>query len=89
MTNILTDNVFFFHCFYSKHFQWASSEAQARLTLQAEGKLDKPVFGVHYDTPENKFDFESVNPDNPFNEEDDDDDDDDDGKLFFTNIICF
>eukprot|EP00986_Skeletonema_menzelii_P020874 scaffold32570_cov148-Skeletonema_menzelii.AAC.3 len=57
---------------------WASSEAQARLTLQAEGKLDKPVFGVHYDTPENKFDFESVNPDNPFNEEDDDDDDDDD-----------
>ena len=62
----------------------ASSEAQARLTLQAEGKLDKPVFGVHYDTPENKFDFESVNPDNPFNEEDDDDDDDDDGKLFLT-----
>ena len=42
------------------------------------------MFGVHYDTPENKFDFESVNPDNPFNEEDDDDDDDDDGKLFLT-----
>jgi len=36
------------------------------------------VFGVHYDTPENKFDFESENPDNPFNEEDDDDEDDDD-----------
>jgi len=48
------------------------------LELQAAGKLDKPVFGVHYDTPENKFDFESVSPDNPFNEEDDDDDDDDD-----------
>jgi len=57
---------------------WAASEAQARLNLQAEGKLDNPVFGVHYDTPENKFDFESVNPDNPFNEEDDDDDDDED-----------
>ena len=85
----LTD-VFFFSFFYQLLFytQWASSEAQARLTLQAEGKLDKPVFGVHYDTPENKFDFESVNPDNPFNEEDDDDDDDDDGKLFFTHI-CF
>jgi len=54
---------------------WASSEARARLALQAEGKLDKPVFGVHYDTPENKFDFESVNPDNPLNEDDDDDDD--------------
>ena len=48
------------------------------MDLQAAGKLDKPVFGVHYDTPENKFDFESVNPDNPFNEEDDDDDDEDD-----------
>ena len=56
------------------------------MTLQAEGKLDKPVFGVHYDTPENKFDFESENPDNPFNEEDDDDDDDDDGKLFFKSL---
>jgi hypothetical protein len=57
---------------------WASSEARARLALQAEGKLDQPVFGVHYDTPENKFDFESVNPDNPFNEADDDDEDEDD-----------
>lgn len=28
------------------------------------------MFGVHYDTVENKFDFESVNPDNPFNEDD-------------------
>ena len=26
---------------------------------------------MHYDTTENNFDFESVNPDNPFNEEDD------------------
>ncbi len=54
--------------------------------MQAEGKLDKPVFGVHYDTPENKFDFESENPDNPFNEEDDDDDDDD-GELIFVIFI--
>lgn len=52
------------------HLQWASGEARARLALQAEGKLDKPVFGVHYDTPENKYDFESVSPDNPFNEDD-------------------
>lgn len=48
--------------------QWASSEARARLALQAEGKLDEPVFGVHYDTPENKYDFESKIADNPFNE---------------------
>jgi hypothetical protein len=40
------------------------------------------VFGVHYDTPENKFDFESVNPDNPFNE-------DDDGKWEFIDILIF
>jgi len=53
--------------------QWAQSEARARLTLQADGKLDQPVFGVHYDTVENKYDFESNNPDNPFNEDDDDD----------------
>jgi hypothetical protein len=33
---------------------------------------------VHYDTPENKYEFESKNPDNPFDE--DEDDDDDDGK---------
>ena len=31
---------------------------------------------MHYDTAENKFDFESKNPDNPFDEEEDD------GKLF-------
>ena len=62
--------------------QWASSEARVRLALQAEGKLDKPVFGVHYDTPENKFDFESVNPDNPFNE------DDDDGAILCLLIAC-
>jgi len=46
------------------------------------------VFGVHYDTPENKFDFESENPDNPFNEEDDDDEDDDDGEFFFGTHGC-
>ncbi|KAL3762955.1 hypothetical protein ACHAWU_001102 [Discostella pseudostelligera] len=55
---------------------WASSEARARLALQAEGKLDQPVFGVHYDTPENKYEFESKSPDNPFDEDEDDDDDD-------------
>jgi hypothetical protein len=54
--------------------QWANSEARARLRLQAEGKLDKPVFGVHYDTPENNFDFECVSPDTPIADEDDDDD---------------
>jgi len=59
---------------------WAQSEARARLVLQAEGKLDQPVFGVHYDTPENKFDFESVNPDNPFNEEDDDEEEEEEDE---------
>ena len=34
-------------CFIS---QWASTEARARLELQAEGKLDTPVFGVHYNS---------------------------------------
>lgn len=57
---------------------WASSEARARLELQAQGKLDQPVFGVHYDTPENKYEFESKNPDNPFDEEEDDEDDEED-----------
>jgi hypothetical protein len=47
------------------------------LDLQEEGKLDKPEFGVHYNTTENVFDFESKVVDNPFNEDDDDDDDDD------------
>eukprot|EP00561_Arcocellulus_cornucervis_P013895 CAMPEP_0185799290 /NCGR_PEP_ID=MMETSP1322-20130828/234_1 /TAXON_ID=265543 /ORGANISM="Minutocellus polymorphus, Strain RCC2270" /LENGTH=139 /DNA_ID=CAMNT_0028494851 /DNA_START=6 /DNA_END=422 /DNA_ORIENTATION=+ len=31
---------------------WANNEAQARLDLQASGKLDKPVFGTLYNTPE-------------------------------------
>jgi len=48
---------------------WANGEARARLELQAAGKLDKPVFGVHYDTPENKgYEFECGDPSNPFNE---------------------
>lgn len=42
---------------------------------------------MHYDTPENKFDFESKSPDNPFDE-----DEDDDGKRakrrLFTLICC-
>ena len=45
-----------------------------------EGKIDKPVFGVHYNTPETVYDFESKGVDNPFNEDDDDDDDDDDDE---------
>lgn len=60
---------------------WASAEARARLELQAEGNLEKVVFGVHYHDvlPENeKFNFESVNPDNPFNEDDDDEDNEED-----------
>ena len=36
------------------------------------------MFGVHYDTVENNFDFESVNPDNPFNE--------DDGKRIYDRV---
>lgn len=64
-------------CVILVYQQWASSEARARLALQAEGRLDQPIFGVHYDTPENKFEFESKSPDNPFDE----DEDDDDGKI--------
>ena len=64
-------------CVILLYQQWASSEARARLALQAEGRLDQPIFGVHYDTPENKFEFESKSPDNPFDE----DEDDDDGKI--------
>ena len=55
--------------------QWASNEARVRLDLQAEGKLENPEFGVHYNVPERVFDWECPNPDNPFNEEDDDDED--------------
>ena len=58
--------------------QWASAEARVRLNLQEEGKLDKPEFGVHYNTPENVLDFESKVVDDPFDEGDEDDDDDDD-----------
>ena len=57
---------------------WASAEARVRLDLQEDGTLDKPEFGVHYNTIENVFDFESKVVDNPFNEDDDDDDDEDD-----------
>jgi len=59
---------------------WAEGEARARLTLQAEGKLEQPVFGTHYDTAENKFDFDCISADNPFNEVDDDDEDDEDDE---------
>ena len=36
--------------------------------------MEKAAFGVHYNTPERVFDFESKIVDNPFDEEDDDDD---------------
>eukprot|EP00540_Astrosyne_radiata_P022395 CAMPEP_0116846382 /NCGR_PEP_ID=MMETSP0418-20121206/13798_1 /TAXON_ID=1158023 /ORGANISM="Astrosyne radiata, Strain 13vi08-1A" /LENGTH=123 /DNA_ID=CAMNT_0004477611 /DNA_START=204 /DNA_END=575 /DNA_ORIENTATION=- len=57
---------------------WAEAEARARLALQEEGGLSKLDFGTHYNVTGFKYDFESLKPDNPFNEEDDDDDDDDD-----------
>jgi hypothetical protein len=68
-------------CTVKLNKQWASAEARARLEMQAEGKLDKPVFGVHYNTPEalglegdwEKFWVKSTKPG-----EDDDDDDEED-----------
>mmetsp|Transcript_26721 Transcript_26721/g.39094 ORF Transcript_26721/g.39094 Transcript_26721/m.39094 type:complete len:157 (+) Transcript_26721:182-652(+) len=56
---------------------WASNEAQARLDLLKEGKVEKIEFGTHYNTTDRMYDFDSPNPDNPFNEEEDDDEDDD------------
>ena len=56
---------------------WASNEAQVRLDLLKEGKIDKVEFGVHYNTADKVYDFDSKIVDNPFNEDDDDDDDDD------------
>lgn len=57
---------------------WAANEARVRLDLLKEGKIDKVEFGVHYNTAEKVYDFDSKIVDNPFNEEDDDEDDDDD-----------
>mmetsp|Transcript_18397 Transcript_18397/g.25310 ORF Transcript_18397/g.25310 Transcript_18397/m.25310 type:complete len:170 (-) Transcript_18397:376-885(-) len=57
---------------------WASNEAQARLDLLRAGKIDKVEFGTHYNTSDRMYDFESQNPDNPFNEEEEDEDEDDD-----------
>mmetsp|Transcript_25690 Transcript_25690/g.32386 ORF Transcript_25690/g.32386 Transcript_25690/m.32386 type:complete len:156 (+) Transcript_25690:2-469(+) len=59
---------------------WASNEARVRLDLLSEGKIDKVEFGVHYNSPNVVYDFESKVVDNPFNEDDDDDDDDDDDE---------
>ena len=59
---------------------WAANEARVRLDLLKEGKIDKVEFGVHYNTSEKIYDFDSKVVDNPFNEEDDDDDDDDDDE---------
>ena len=55
---------------------WAEAEARARLELKESKGFDKFEFGTHYNTTDVKFDFESLKPDNPFNEDDDDDDDD-------------
>ena len=65
--------------------QWANNEAQARLDLQAAGKLDKPEFGTLYNTPEgtgvagdwDDFMTKSIKPGE--DDDDDDEDDDDDG----------
>jgi len=55
---------------------WAANEAKVRLDLLKEGKIDKVEFGVHYNTADKVYDFDSKIVDNPFDEEDDDDDDD-------------
>ena len=79
ISHISSHNTIF--CTIKLNKQWASAEARARLEMQAEGKLDKPVFGVHYNTPEalglegdwEKFWVKSTKPG-----EDDDDDDEED-----------
>lgn len=63
---------------------WANAEARARLELKASGKVEKLEFGTHYNVDENKYDFDSLKPDDPFDEdveeEDDDDDEDEDDE---------
>eukprot|EP00586_Coscinodiscus_wailesii_P021177 CAMPEP_0172503060 /NCGR_PEP_ID=MMETSP1066-20121228/165525_1 /TAXON_ID=671091 /ORGANISM="Coscinodiscus wailesii, Strain CCMP2513" /LENGTH=131 /DNA_ID=CAMNT_0013278619 /DNA_START=267 /DNA_END=662 /DNA_ORIENTATION=- len=58
---------------------WAAGEARRRLELMDKGELEKPEFGVHYDT-DAKYYFEMKKIDNPFDEEDDDDEDDDEDE---------
>ena len=65
--------------------QWANNEAQARLDLQAAGKLDKPEFGTLYNTPEgtgvagdwDDFMTKAIKPGEDDDDDDDDDEDDD------------
>jgi hypothetical protein len=47
---------------------WASNEAQARLDLQSKSADFTPEFGRHYGTPYEKYDFTSIQAENPFNE---------------------
>jgi hypothetical protein len=47
---------------------WASNEAQARLDLQSKNADFKPEFGRHYGMPYEKYDFTSIQAENPFNE---------------------
>eukprot|EP00541_Cyclophora_tenuis_P015867 CAMPEP_0116573468 /NCGR_PEP_ID=MMETSP0397-20121206/18808_1 /TAXON_ID=216820 /ORGANISM="Cyclophora tenuis, Strain ECT3854" /LENGTH=160 /DNA_ID=CAMNT_0004102031 /DNA_START=75 /DNA_END=557 /DNA_ORIENTATION=- len=54
---------------------WAEAEARARLRLKEEKGFDQFEFGKHYNRPGVMLDFDSLKPENPFNEEDDDDDD--------------
>lgn len=54
---------------------WASAEAQARLDLKGKGvKLE---FGKHYSDPDVTYDYESVEPENPFNEEEEEEEEED------------
>ena len=57
---------------------WAAAEAQARLDLKAKGV--KPEFGRHYSDPTVKYDYDSVQPENPFNEEDEEEEDEDEDE---------
>jgi hypothetical protein len=60
---------------------WASQEARVRMEMKAEGKLEKEVFGEHYNTPAKVFgdawDIFMVKAMNPEDDDDDDDDDED------------
>ena len=53
---------------------WASEEARVRMEMKAEGKLEKEVFGEHYNTPAKVFgDAWDVFMVKAMNPEDDDD----------------
>jgi len=48
---------------------WAEGEARARLDMQAQGTLETPVFGTHYNTVSTQFAWESKIVDDPFDED--------------------